>query len=304
MTAGTHQVGVLGHAINNGTITNPLLIAAEGKIDGTHASGTITDAVGVESQLATNAGTITNFWAFDGQITGNAGTVGTYYGHATKMPAGSNSGVGVTAVYHSAVADLDGPITTIAGLLFTNQTLNSATTKHVIWNLDADAKITTNGDIDCTGDVNVSGITVQDITTETTTAATGTTAIDLDNTSPLITEGTEFMTVAITPKDATNILHISYETVFSTATNDNLQIALFDDTNTLIDTKSQYIYANLLSVFQGTARVVAGSSGSELTFKLRAGRTDTNTLYFNSLNGSPGFNGSMYSRFRVVERRA
>jgi hypothetical protein len=74
------------------------------------------------------------------------------------------------------------------------------------------------------------GGVVQVVNTQTGTHATGTTAIPEDNTTPQKTEGTEFMTLAITPTSATNKLKI--DIVFH-ASPDNVNrraiVALFQD---------------------------------------------------------------------------
>ncbi len=102
---------------------------------------------------------------------------------------------------------------TLTGKTLTSPTINTATISSV-----NNAKLAT-------------GVPVQVVSVGSSAVATGTTTIPVDDTIPQITEGNEFMTLAITPRSATNrllirvVFHLSHGSV-STA---NLVAALFQD---------------------------------------------------------------------------
>ena len=142
-----HQVGVLGFAENTYAGTAPLLISLEAKIENNHASGVITNAVGLESQLSANLGTIDNLWLAESRIVGAAGNVTNVYGNATRINMTTGT---VGSVFASGITDLDegsGTIAAIYGLFFANQLSNTAATKYAVLNQDPDALIDTAGDL-------------------------------------------------------------------------------------------------------------------------------------------------------------
>jgi len=73
------------------------------------------------------------------------------------------------------------------------------------------------------------GTVIQVATSATGALATGTTTIPFDDTIPQITEGTEFMTLAITPSSATNTLIIQVTLVTALSVADFSTVALFQD---------------------------------------------------------------------------
>ena len=149
------------------------------------------------------------------------------------------------------------------------------------------------------------GKVVQVVHVQDGTYATGTTSIPFDNTIPQITEGVEFMTLAITPTNSSNILFIDVVTMFGSATANSMLVnALFVGTT-----------ANALATAQGgmgaaanrpqvtTAfkyRMAAGVT-TELTFRLRAGLIGSGTLLFNGYNGGAYFGGSYASTITITE---
>lgn len=75
------------------------------------------------------------------------------------------------------------------------------------------------------------GVPVQMVSVVYSAAATGTIIMPLDDTIPQNTEGDEYMTLAITPKSATNILVIEVTGILANATaGGNMQGAIFQDT--------------------------------------------------------------------------
>lgn len=147
------------------------------------------------------------------------------------------------------------------------------------------------------------GFCVQQVSALFSAAATGTTTIPLDDTIPQITEGTEFMTVSITPKSASNILVIAASAFLSVSVNTSDAIcALFQDAT-----------ANALAaqpLFQGTATaptigsmlytMTAGTTSST-TFRFRVGGNNASTVTFNGQSGTRQFGTAIKSSMVVME---
>lgn len=135
--------------------------------------------------------------------------------------------------------------------------------------------------------------------------ATTTTQIPNDDTIPQITEGAEFLTVAITPKSATNILRVEAQINLSPSASSNMIAAIFRDAT-----------ANALGVgfalgsggaevrrVTVTVEVVAGST-SATTFRLRAGMGSAGTLTVNGASGARLFGGAALTSLAVTEFKA
>lgn len=150
------------------------------------------------------------------------------------------------------------------------------------------------------------GAAVQVAYTASSAVATGTTLIPIDNTIPQITEGNEYMTLAITPKSSTNILVIQATiSVSSSAAATWLVGALFQDatTNALA----------AMPVYQPTAQggvciiithtMVAGTTSST-TFRVRAGANNAGTTSFNGTNGAQVFSTATKSSIVITEYKA
>jgi len=134
---------------------------------------------------------------------------------------------------------------------------------------------------------------------------TGTTTIPHDDTIPQNTEGTEFMTLAITPGNASNILLI--EAVLNIANNQTSNImnimALFQDST-----------ANALAVSSINPPGIAGShcelhisysmvagTTSATTFKIRAGGASACTVTINGHAAGREFGGVYLSSMKITE---
>lgn len=142
----------------------------------------------------------------------------------------------------------------------------------------------------------------QVVNTQTGGVATGTTTIPIDDTIPQITEGDEYMTLAITPTNAANKLRVDVVFQGSVSVASWLTAALFQDTT-----------ANALAVgmtFQGTGTagntitfthyMTAGTT-SATTFRVRAGKNNTGTVTFNGGSGTRLFGGVMASSITITE---
>jgi len=147
------------------------------------------------------------------------------------------------------------------------------------------------------------GVPVQMVNSNFTAVATGTTLIPEDDTIPQITEGTEFMTLAITPKSATNHLYIRVKAFLSqsAATNDIIG-ALFQDA-TANALAAQDITVNAASGMVNLLiehDMVSGTTSST-TFRFRAGPVSAATATFNGFAGARKFGGITLSTMQIIE---
>jgi hypothetical protein len=149
-----------------------------------------------------------------------------------------------------------------------------------------------------------SGTVAQVVNVQTGAAATGTTAIPLDDTIPQITEGTEFMTLAITPTSATNKLRIDVVFYATHASAGWVLVALFQGTTA----NALATFANYQNIGTGqnacsfTHYMTAGTT-SPTTFRVRAGpdHTSPGTITFNGMGGTRRFGGTFASSITITE---
>jgi len=147
------------------------------------------------------------------------------------------------------------------------------------------------------------GAVVQVQSTTSVALATGTTVIPNDDTIPQKTEGTEFLTLAITPTNASNKLKIEVVGLWTAdAVNIWLIAALFQDTtaNALavsldFDNVAQAIVNHGLSHF-----MTAGTT-SATTFKVRVGPHTSATVTMNGENEGRRFGGVLGSSITITE---
>jgi hypothetical protein len=147
------------------------------------------------------------------------------------------------------------------------------------------------------------GAVKQVVVSASAAAATGGTVIPFDDTIPQSGEGTQFLSVAITPTSAANVLDIEVS-VFATVTGTNwIILALFQDA------VASAIAAGATFVGTSTAgamitlrfSMVAGTTSST-TFKLRIGPNVAATVTFNGQSGGRIFGGVAASSIKVTER--
>lgn len=122
---------------------------------------------------------------------------------------------------------------------------------------------------------------------------------NFDDTIPQQTEGTEVLTVTITPKSATNLLHIQFRSFIAGA--DYIGCALFQDAgaNAICAQAGDALagYTNMLTL---DYMMTAGTT-SATTFKIRAGCT-AGTGYINATPaGGALFNGTASCSLIILE---
>ncbi len=135
--------------------------------------------------------------------------------------------------------------------------------------------------------------------------ATATTLMPIDDTIPQNTEGTEFMSLEITPISATSKLVIMVNAVVSVY-NGNIQTtcALFvDSTAGALAASAIYPYysTNQRAERLTLNHVVTSGSTSARTYKVRMGPETTETITFNGENGARIFGGVSNSSITIME---
>lgn len=148
---------------------------------------------------------------------------------------------------------------------------------------------------------NLTNTVVQVVNTQTGAVATGTTAIPYDDSIPQNTEGDEYMTLAITPKSATNVLKIDVVFHGSGSGGALLVAALFQDSTagalaSSFDLNGSGYGHNI----KFTYWMIAGTT-SETTFKVRAGYDGAATTTFNGISSARKFGGVMASSIIITE---
>jgi len=143
---------------------------------------------------------------------------------------------------------------------------------------------------------------VQIVNVQTEAVATGTTTIPNDDTIPQNNEGDQYMSLAITPNSATNILTILVTILFSSSAAGNQRTAaLFQDTTAnALAAGAALLSADWNDYLSFSYRMVSGTT-SATTFKLRAGGGDPGTTTFNGRVGGRLFGTTIKSTMTITE---
>ena len=146
------------------------------------------------------------------------------------------------------------------------------------------------------------GHVVKVVNTQTGAMSTGTTTMPHDNTIPQNTEGTEFMTLAITPTSATNKLLIQIIFSASHSVNDDFLAALFQDTTANALSSTMISRVNAAESTHGSFNhFMTSGTTSSTTFKLRIGSPASGTMTFNGVGGAARLGGSIASSITILE---
>ena len=158
--------------------------------------------------------------------------------------------------------------------------------------------ITTNGSAALS--FSAGGVVLQRVFTQTGAVATSTATIPTDDTIPQKTEGTEFMTLAITPLSTSSVLVVEVSFIFSGTTAGTTVCALFrDDTANALATNWSYQSSSGEMDEMNLHHAVVSGSLSATTFKVRAGFGST--LTFNGQSSARKFGGTMTSGIWITE---
>lgn len=193
--------------------------------------------------------------------------------------------------------DANGTVAYVDSQTFTGTpTLPTGTIASTQTALDSTTKIAT------TAFVTTANQVLQQVRTETSAMATGTTAIPYDDTIPQITEGNEYMTLAITPKSATSKLVIQAHVTGSLSTGGFAVIALFQDStaNALAASVANGQPVNNQPTPIGLVHTMTSGTTSATTFRIRVGPS-TGTYTFNGSAGTRTFGGVAASSILITE---
>ena len=153
-------------------------------------------------------------------------------------------------------------------------------------------------------DANMSaGSVVQVVNVQTGAVATGTTTVPVDDTIPQITEGTEFMTLAITPTSATNKLKIEVLFIGVYPADAVIALLLFQDStaNALASNFNWSMGTNTRNFSMYLSHFMTAGTTSATTFRIRAGGDNAGTLTFNGRTGSRQYGGTLASSITITE---
>jgi hypothetical protein len=159
--------------------------------------------------------------------------------------------------------------------------------------------------VNSSGAVTMAGAIRQVKNTQTGALATGTTLIPVDDTIPQNTEGTELMTLAITPTDSGNKLKIEVVVMASYSVQAWMTAALFQDaTANALATGSLFVAAasgSVGAIISFTHYMDAGTT-SATTFKIRGGGHTAGTFTFNGSGaGAALYGGTFASSITITE---
>lgn len=147
------------------------------------------------------------------------------------------------------------------------------------------------------------GKLVQQVASSSSSLASGSGTIPFDDTIPQNTEGNEFLTVSITPTNASNYLVIEVNALLSTSSGQSTIGAIFQDStaNALAATSNTPPSTGSGQFFVLRHRMTAGTTSST-TFKFRAGAIAAATTYLNAnSSGTRLFGGVAASLITVTE---
>lgn len=146
------------------------------------------------------------------------------------------------------------------------------------------------------------GQVLQIVNYQTGAVANGSTATPNDDTVPQITEGNEYMTLAITPKSATSKLVIVSQAYISPSGKDWVTMALFQN-STANALAAQQIYSNEVngSMPLLLSHYMTSGTTSSTTFRIRIGSAIPVTLTFNGVSAVRKLGGAMSSFITITE---
>ena len=143
---------------------------------------------------------------------------------------------------------------------------------------------------------------VQAVNTQTGAVQTGTTTIPFDNTIPQNTEGTQVLSLAITPSSASNLLIVSVVLNFSYSIVNTVSFALFQDsTANALAASAEYGSTATGMINSGLVHKMTAGTTSATTFKVRIGGESAGTFTLNGYSGNQIFGGVMTSSMTITE---
>ena len=218
-----------------------------------------------------------------------------------NTPAG---GLASTTV-QAALNELDTEKANLSGATFTGDVIVPDEVYGAGWNGSLETP-TKNAVYDKLQTFNFGRVLAQVVTFQTGAVATGTTVIPYDDTIPQQTEGDQYMSLAITPQNASSTLEIDVlcHLAASAAGAFRIIAALFQDsTASALVAESIMFDSSSGGQHDGVSfkyMMTAGTIGST-TFKVRGGLSGAGTATFNGAAGARIFGGVMASRITIKE---
>ena len=149
-----------------------------------------------------------------------------------------------------------------------------------------------------------SGNVIQVVNFQTGALATGTTITPNDNTIPQITEGDQYMSLAITPTSADNILIINVSCHIASTSGSNITTHLHVGTTADALSAAHVIISDNWTICTTFSHSLVAGVTTELTFRVRAGGTLAGTRTFNGAGGLARMGGKMASSITITEYTA
>lgn len=141
----------------------------------------------------------------------------------------------------------------------------------------------------------------QIVTTHVGSVATGTTLIPNDNTIPQNTEGDQYMSLSITPTNASSTLEVEVTFFGASSVANNLAVALFQDTSAnALAVGNVTVGINVIGEVHISHLMTAGTTAAT-TFKVRAGGNNAGTTTFNGAASTALYGGTLESRITIKE---
>jgi len=146
------------------------------------------------------------------------------------------------------------------------------------------------------------GSVLQVVNTMNGAVATGTTTIPQDDTIPQNTEGTEFMSLSITPTSASSKLRIDVVVNGAGSGANSWITALFQDATANALAAANYnMAANNVASYSGFTHYMTAGTTSSTTFKVRVGCSIAGTFTFNGASSARLLGGVMASSITITE---
>lgn len=142
----------------------------------------------------------------------------------------------------------------------------------------------------------------QIVTYQTGAVATGTTIIPLDDTIPQNTEGDQYLSLAITPTNASSTLEIDVLVYVTSSAANAMSVALFKDSvadaiGVTCNSENSIGFAQTIKL----KTILTAGTTSATTFKVRVGGANAATTTFNGVSGARRFGGLAESRITIKE---
>ena len=167
--------------------------------------------------------------------------------------------------------------------------------------LSVTGQATVTGDFTANGNITMPNAPVLKIYTGTIGYATGTTTIPADNTVPLKTEGTEIISLTVTPSSNTSKFTLAFNIMVDCgSSNRNLSATVWRNTTCVHATS-----VNLASAGRPNSLAVhftdSPNTTNDITYSVRFGTSSPSTWYINTTTGSIRFKGLTPTSYSIIE---